>query len=229
VKLLIKFIDFLKSYKNNIIIKESNFIIPNSKVSFFMGPNGVGKTTLIKCLLGLEKYKGEILYDSYDIEKVRNKIIVLWDDCPFIENLSGWENLIILSEKLVINKEELKSQIREYMDDNLIKRQVKTYSYGQRKKLALILLNILKPEIIIMDEISNGLDYDLMQSLRKDILKMAKNHTIILTGHQFGFYEGIIDLVYIIKDGEILLIEDNYKESTRKLEDIYENNFKGQT
>lgn len=222
---MIDFKKFSKSYKKNLVFKESSFTIPNSKISFFIGPNGSGKTTLIKCMLGLEQYGGEILYDLKNVENVRNKIMVIWDDCPFLENLSGLENLRIFSENIIINKKEILQKAQKYLDNNILKRKVKTYSYGQKKKLALALLIILDPEIIIMDEISNGLDYDLMQSLKKDILKLSLNHSIILTGHQFGFYEELVDIVYIIKDGEIQIVDNNYKDSKERLEEIYERFF----
>lgn len=81
----------------------------------------------------------------------------------------------------------------QYIDCNLLKRHVKTYSYGQKNKLSLILLEILKPRFILMDEISNGLDVETMGTLANKINEFKINSTIILTGHQFSFYQHLAE------------------------------------
>lgn len=225
---MLSFENFSKKYKNVTIINESNFTVNSNKITFFMGPNGAGKTTLIKCIAGLESFDGKILCDNCDIEKIREKTLIVWDDCPFYDNMSGLKNLLIMSETVSISSKEVLLISQKYFTKELLLRKVKSYSYGQRKKLALVLQLILKPKILIMDEISNGLDYDTMKQLREDIKKLSENTCVILTGHQFSFYEGIVDDVYIINNGNISNVTDEYNKDKFKLENIYERHYKNE-
>lgn len=218
---MIQGINYSKSYKNSIVVKESSFDIKTNKISFLMGPNGAGKTTTIKCLMEMEKHSGEFLFDGKKLSDVRDQCLVIWDDCPFYTNISGLQNLIIFSE-IKKSKEEIKEISLKYLDHNILKNKVKTYSYGQKKKLALILVEILEPKYLIMDEISNGLDYEMIRRLQKSIKTWANNMTIVLTGHQFSFYNDIIDDLFVFKDKEIVLLKEDFSNSGTMLEEIYD-------
>ncbi|MBQ3947303.1 MAG: ATP-binding cassette domain-containing protein, partial [Ruminococcus sp.] len=176
---MIKLNNFSKAYKKSIFCN-TTVSFPDNKVNFIMGRNGSGKTTLFKCIAGLEAYNGEIKFDENDISEAREKMFVLWDDTPFYQNLSGIKNILLFSNDK-IKKNDIYKISETYLDYSTMKREVKTYSYGQKKKLALILLDILKPKYILMDEISNGLDIDMMNVLCKKIEELKKQSTIILT------------------------------------------------
>lgn len=218
---MIKCINISKSYSNKVIIKDSTFEIRNNKISFLMGPNGSGKTTLIKCMMDMEQHQGNFLFHGEKINKVRNDCLVLWDDCPFYTNLSGLKNLIIFGES---NKEQqqIEKIAAKFLNREILRNKVKTYSYGQRKKLALALVEILEPTYLIMDEISNGLDYEMIRKTQHFIKDWSKQMTILLTGHQFSFYNEIIDDVFIFKNNRILLLKEKFRHSELKLEDIYD-------
>ena len=210
--------DFEKQY-DQLLFSNANTIFPSNEINFLMGKNGCGKTTLFKCLSGLENYKGTILYDDKNLNEIRDELFVLWDDTPFYLKLSGYDNLILFSEK-----KEKRSQIikmaQDYLPDKTLKRKVKTYSYGQKKKLSLILLDILKPKYILMDEISNGLDIDTMEMLQNKIDNIKNESTIILTGHQFNFYQKIADNVFV-KNNDKIIKEKKNKNDPSSLEKIY--------
>ncbi|MDT8719645.1 ATP-binding cassette domain-containing protein [Clostridium sp. 19966] len=219
---MIKCVDLSKSYSStSIIIDKSNFEIRDNKISFLMGPNGSGKTTFIKCMMEMEKHNGKFIFDDKSINEIRDKCLVIWDDCPFYTNISGINNLIIWGEGKQTQK-RIEQIANNYLDYGLLKRKVKTYSYGQKKKLALALVEILEPRYLIMDEISNGLDYEMIRSLKKTIKSWASNMTIILTGHQFSFYNEMIDDLFVFKDRKILLLKKDFCDSGAKLEDIYD-------
>lgn len=214
---MIRFIGFEKSYGKKTIVKCDDICFEKGKISFLMAPNGAGKTTLLKCITALEGYVGEISINGKKNTDSLSECLVIWDDCPFFTGLSGLKNLMILSEDKM-NKAEIKKTALEYIDEELLKRRVSTYSYGQKKKLALALAKILDPSVLIMDEISNGLDFDTMQGLQRELKKMSKDKTILLTGHQFGFYEKIYDDLFLIKDGVIVKPE---RDDTKSLEEVY--------
>lgn len=215
---MIKIDNFKKSYSKNIF---SNTTVAFSEkcVNFIMGKNGSGKTTLFKCIAGLENYEGSISFDGESINSAREKLFVLWDDTPFYPKLSGLNNVFLFSEGKV-HKSDIPDIASEYIDFSLLKKPVKTYSYGQKKKLAIVLLNILKPKFILMDEISNGLDVDTMKVLEKNICELANNSTLILTGHQFSFYQHIVDRVYVKTEEDLVQVAYN-KKNNIELEKIY--------
>lgn len=208
-----------KKYKNS-IFSNTTITFPDNCINFIMGNNGCGKTTLFKCISGLENYDGIITFDNQSIADIRNQLYILWDDTPFYQKLSGIDNIYLFCEDK-ISKRKITDIASEYIDYSTLKRNVRTYSYGQKKKLALVLLNILKPKYILMDEISNGLDIDTMKSLEKNICDLAKDSTIILTGHQFAFYQHIADNVFV-KKGENLIQVDYDKNNNIGLEAIYD-------
>lgn len=213
--------NFSKSYNHTPVIQNTNIKIGAKNISFLMGPNGCGKTTLLKCIAGLEDYKGKIFYDEAPIEKVRNDAYIIWDDCPFYNELSGLDNLMILTENANVKKNEIYEISNKYFNKEILLRKVKTYSYGQRKKLALILNGLIKPKILIMDEISNGLDYDTMRLLQSEVKRISAKVNVLLTGHQFSFYEGIVEEVFIFINNTIKDVTDEYK-AQKSLSTIYE-------
>lgn len=212
--------NFSKKYKKAYVLKNVNVEFPEKKINFLMGKNGAGKTTLIKCITKLEDYTGEILIDECSYTEKRNDFMILWDDCPFYDNLTGVDNLRIFSCKSY-DKKELEQKVADFIDTDLLYRKVKTYSYGQKKKLALALVEINKPQYVIMDEITNGLDYDTLLFLKDKLVEWAKTKTIILTGHQFGFYNGLVENVFVYKDGTIFE-ENDYEKNDVTLEEVYD-------
>lgn len=221
---MIEYFDFSKSYKTERIIDRSDFSFKDNEISFLMAPNGSGKTTLIRCLCGIEKYEGKILVNGKAVSEIGQNVFVVWDDTPFFDRLSGYNNLRIFSQSSNLNKTEIQSICNKYLPHDTLRRKVKTYSYGQKKKLALILVEILKPSILIMDEISNGLDHEMMKDLKNTLKEMSKHTTILLTGHQFEFYEGITDSLYIIKDKLVMDITSEFINSG-DLNAVYERYF----
>lgn len=164
---MVKFVNFAKYYNNQAILKDVNLEIADNKITFIMGKNGAGKTTLVKCMLGLEDYTGEIRYDlGVSENEEKKRILAIWDEFPFYDGMTGLNNLYVFSEGLKSQREILQIA-QKYLGKEILKRKVKSYSYGQRKKLSLILVEILEPQIVVMDEVSNGLDYETMVYLKK--------------------------------------------------------------
>ncbi|ATF26837.1 MULTISPECIES: ATP-binding cassette domain-containing protein [Brochothrix] len=207
--------NFAKTYNKKHIIKHSSFKIPQNQITFLMGENGAGKTTFIKCVTGLEKCEGDVTFTQ------GKDCFVVWDDTPFYQNLSGVDNLLILGDSKLTKKEVIHN-CQKYVDNALLKRKVKHYSYGQKKKLSLALVALLRPKYLIMDEISNGLDFQFSKELKKIVLDLSKETTILLTGHQYDFYNDIIDNLLVFEDKKIVMLEKNFKSEKKKLETIYD-------
>lgn len=216
---MIELINYEKFYSKKQLYDPTSVTFPSKSISFLMGKNGSGKTTLLKCIAGLEDYKGDILFNGQPLFKVREKCLVIWDDAPSFLNLNGTQNLKIFTESRCTIS-EINKAAEKYLGLDIMKHKVKTYSYGQKKKLMLALADLLKPEYLIMDEISNGLDIDMMDELSTHLKELKKNCTILLTGHQFSFYEKVAENIFIKKNKNIKYISPEQRNS-RSLEDLY--------
>lgn len=198
-----------KNYGNKTILKDVNIVFPDKKINFILGRNGVGKTSLYKCILGLENYDGLI--------ETEGRIYCVYDEQPFYLSLSGLDNIELY--KAMYNITEISAIDNSFLDMELLKKKVKHYSYGQRKKLALLLADIIHPRIILLDEASNGLDYETIKYLKSRLMKWKEDLTVLVTGHQLDFYNSVVDNVYVMKEGKLVEV-GNLSDST--LEDIYE-------
>lgn len=198
-----------KSYKDITVLKDVNMEIEKGKISFLLGKNGSGKTTLFKCLLNLEKYNGEVV--------ISDSRFCIFDDVPFYDNFSGLDNIKYIAEYYGVKNYNINYEL---LDNKKLQKKVKTYSYGQRKKLGLQVIEILNPDVIIMDEASNGLDYDTLKVLKKKLLEWKNHKEILLSGHQLDFYNDIVDNIYLIKDSKIIKYDGEFEN----LGEIYERN-----
>ncbi|KLO20910.1 ABC transporter ATPase [Marinitoga sp. 1197] len=210
-----------KSYGNNLIFENANILIPENKITLFIGANGSGKTTLLKCLLNLEGYKGKILYNRKHLNEIRDTVYVVYNDTPLYYNLSGYKNIeLLLNKKVSIQK--IKETSYRFFKDEILKVKVKHYSHGQRKILSLIIAILSNPRYLFADEIANGLDYNTKLILKHLIKKWSKKTTIIMMGHQFEFYNDIIDELFALKNHSIIKIND-FNRYGGDLSEIYKN------
>ncbi|MBQ7132590.1 MAG: ABC transporter ATP-binding protein [Oscillospiraceae bacterium] len=216
---MIELIQYQKQYGKKVIYHPIDLVIPEHSISFLMGKNGCGKTTLLKCIAGLESYRGEILFNGKPLSTVREECFVVWDDSPCYPNLTGLQNLYVLCEKRS-SKAKIQQVAEKYLEYAVLKRKVKSYSYGQRKKLMLALVDLLEPTYLVMDEISNGLDIDMMDELANHLMELKSRCTILLTGHQFSFYEKIAEHIFLKKSETVVYISPE-KRATKSLEELY--------
>ena len=120
-----------KKYKNKEIFNDVCLSINKNKLTFLMGNNGSGKTTFIKCLTGLEKVQGEILFDGKVLDEIRSEIGVVYDDSPLYLNLSGLKNIELLCNNC--SYEDIKLISNEFQFFEKLKAKTSQYSYGQKK------------------------------------------------------------------------------------------------
>lgn len=192
--------NFSKSYNSKILFNNASFIFERGKIYYIYGENGVGKTTLFRCILGLEAFQGEI-------KKGSEKQFCVFDSTPFYLNLSGIDNLIILSKNKNIKKQILENDIEFLSVRFLEKVKVKNYSLGEKKMLSLILLVLLKPNIILLDEILNGLDQGNRKLLIHSLRQLRQHSVILLSGHE-KLYMDLGDEFLIIKNQSLNKVKE---------------------
>ena len=207
------------------ILNRFNLNIGDGEIHALMGPNGVGKSTICKTILGDKNYQiseGEILYNSHLLndmnttERARLGIFLLNQNPIAIEGVSNAEMLrTVLSEKNDIpvdifkfNNKMLEICKKIDLPANFIHRNINEgMSGGERKKNELLHLWMLEPSFIILDEVDSGLDVDAIKLVANSIMEyynQYKPSILIITHH-----EAILDLikpeyVHIIKDGTIV-------------------------
>lgn len=190
------------------VLKDLNLRLEAGKVSAILGPNASGKTTLLKCILGLIKPdSGQIYINHKSLNgngDYRRIIGYMPQFAKFPENLSPRE-VIDFIERLRGNPKETDQELyNNFHIINELHKPFRTLSGGTKQKVSAILAFLFYPEILILDEPTAGLDPISSQYLKKKIEKEKLNgKTIILTSHIMSEVEEIADDIIFIVDGDI--------------------------
>ncbi|MFR9290928.1 MAG: ABC transporter ATP-binding protein [Clostridium paraputrificum] len=223
----VSFNNVTKEFKNKAVLKGVSFNIEAGDIYGLIGENGAGKTTLLKLMVNLLKPTSgniqvlgkEIKKDSYDY--LRN-IGALIDEPVFYKKLTLYENFKVHCEYLgFYDEEKLESILRRVGLHNKKDRKIKELSFGEKQKLAIAYALITEPELLILDEPTNGLDPIAIVELREILLKLNRefNTTIIISSHAINELETLVNKVMILKNGEI--VEDGLLEEIKEKCSVY--------
>lgn len=211
-----------KLYNNDKVIENINLIIPEGKIIGIVGKSGVGKTTLLKTMINkVKKTKGEIYY--YGEKLVQNfKDIVREIGYVPQENPEDIDLTVkdLLSYTMSLYNIDFQDEIDLYLrqfnlDPNS---KVNTLSQGEMRILMFINAIYHKPRLLILDEITTGLDEYNKRIVKEIILRLkANNSSIILTSHDMSFINSIADSIYILKDKNITLLNKKETDHNYKL------------
>lgn len=191
-----------------------NLSVEKGQIYGFLGPNGAGKTTTIKCIIGiLEADSGDIIIDGKNIKGndlyFKNKIGFLPEQVGLYGRLTAKESLQfyggfynLTEEKIEKRGTDLLAKLGLEKDSH---RKVSEYSLGMRKRLALCIALLNKPEILVLDEPTSGLDPRGVKSLRIVLKELnRKGLTIILSSHVLTEVQEICSHVGIINKGKLI-------------------------
>ena len=211
-----------KHFGKKEILKGISFEICSGDILGFIGPNGSGKTTTIKLILGLQSIdNGSVEINGFNVvknfEKAIEKVGAIVENPDLYMYLSGYENL-----KLIANlyKNVSKSRIDEVVKlvglENRIKDKVSKYSLGMRQRLGIAQAILHKPNLLILDEPTNGLDPEGIKDMRELLINLAtKEHMgILISSHNLAELENFCNKVCIIKNGEV--VETNSISDVKK-------------
>ena len=201
--------DLTKIYGNRAALSHGTFEVPKGSVCGFVGPNGSGKTTTIRMLLGLIKPSGgsaSVLGESINHpEKYLPKVGAMIEGPAFYPALSGRENLKVLAE--------LGGFPLSRVDDLLAKvdladrgsSKFKTYSLGMKQRLGIAAALLPNPELLILDEPTNGLDPSGIQEVRGIIRDLANNGTtVFVSSHILSELEMIAEYLVMLREGKVI-------------------------
>lgn len=218
------------------ILKDISFDIEEGEILGFVGPNGSGKTTTIKIILGLQKASsGEVYINGDNIkenfENAIRKVGAIVESPDMYMYLSGLDNLKLVANYYNISHDKIDSIVEFVGLKDRIKDTVSKYSLGMRQRLGIAQAILNKPNLLIVDEPTNGLDPSGIIEFRKMLKELAKKEkmSIFISSHNLAEIENICDKVLLINEGEIVSLDvlhekndkDKYKlelNSTKKLE-----------
>ena len=211
MKKLLECQDLCKSFGKKQILKNVSFELDESDILAFIGPNGSGKTTTIKLILGLQGIdKGSVNINGYDIKKdfvkAIEKIGAIVENPDTYMYLSGWDNLKLTANMYKnISDEAIKDIVKLVDLETRIHDKVSKYSLGMRQRLGIARALINKPNILILDEPTNGLDPEGIKDLRNLLKKLAKEGMgILISSHNLAELESFCNKVLIIDNGTII-------------------------
>lgn len=201
-----------KSYGKKQVLYDVSFEVNSGEILGFIGPNGAGKTTTIKLILGLQfADSGQVIINGHDISKDREKAILkvgaIVENPDMYQYLSGRTNLEMVAR---LYKDVTKDRIEEVIKlvglENRIDDKVSKYSLGMRQRLGIAAALINKPNLLILDEPTNGLDPEGIKELRELLKKLAKTEdvAVLISSHNLAELESFCNVVSIIQNGKVL-------------------------
>lgn len=218
--------NLFKKFGRKQILKDVTFEIDEGDILAFIGPNGSGKTTTIKLILGLQKINsGKVIINGYDIEKdyvkAIEKVGAIVENPDTYMYLTGWQNLKMISSCYKNITDEKINEIVEYVGlKNRINDKVSKYSLGMRQRLGIAKALLNDPNILILDEPTNGLDPEGIKDLRVLLKRLAKTGMgILISSHNLAELESFCNKVLIIESGHI--IESSEVNEFKKNENKY--------
>lgn len=220
---IIKTTQLTKAYGDQIAVDNLNMTVKQGQIYGFLGQNGAGKTTTIRMLLGLIKPTrgdiemfGEHLYAKQ--KEILRRVGSIVEFSGFYENLTARENLLINAKLMGVHK---KNAIEETLDIVGLQHEsaklVGKYSLGMKQRLGIARAILHHPELLILDEPTNGLDPIGIKEIRKLIKSLAEERkiTILISSHILSEVEQLADHIGIIHQGK-LLEEISFAELRRR-------------
>ncbi|WP_222435722.1 ATP-binding cassette domain-containing protein [Fluviispira vulneris] len=204
-----------KKFKKKTVINDLSFSLEKGSVVGFLGPNGSDKTTTLRLLTGLlESDSGNVEILGCDLKSIANSdwsIGAIIEKPDFYLSMTDYENLYnlaLLSENL--NKGNISQRIVEVIDivglSGSENKKVKNYSLGMKQRLGIAQALLSDPEILILDEPTNGIDPIGLRDLRTIIKKYSQNSkkTFLISSHMINELEDIFTHLVIINKGQLV-------------------------
>jgi ABC-2 type transport system ATP-binding protein len=201
--------DLSKKYGDRMALSHANFEVPMGSICGFVGPNGSGKTTTIRMLLGLitpTTGSGHVLGESItQPEKYLPQVGAMIEGPAFYPALTGAQNLAVLAKLGGFDTEAIQGLLDLVDLGDRGNSKYKTYSLGMKQRLGIAAALLPKPKLLVLDEPTNGLDPAGIQEIRNLLRKLADNGTtVFVSSHLLSEIEMISDHLVMLRLGKVI-------------------------
>ncbi|MBW7978843.1 ABC transporter ATP-binding protein [Bacillus velezensis] len=202
--------DLTKKYKKHTSVDGLNLRIRRGEIYGFLGPNGAGKTTTIRMLLGLIKpTKGNIEIFGQNLNKNRLQILQrigsLVESPTYYGNLTAYENLEAVRRLRGLPEQRVNEVLETVRLSKVANRLTKEYSLGMKQRLGIAVALLSSPDLLILDEPTNGLDPSGIQEIRELIKELPKSGmSVIVSSHLLSEIDQMATQVGIINNGRMI-------------------------
>lgn len=215
-KIILRCENLKKNFGKKEILKGVSLKLTEGDILGFIGPNGAGKTTTIKLILGLQSItSGKVFINGYDIETDFTKAIegvgTIVESPDLYMYMSGYENLKLVANLYKnVDKQRIDEIVKLVGLENRIKDKVSKYSLGMRQRLGIAQAILHKPNLLILDEPTNGLDPEGIKEVKTLLKKLAEeeNMAILISSHNLAELDTFCKKICIIKNGEVVETND---------------------
>ncbi len=222
--------NLVKQFKNGPrAVNDISYTIPQGKVVGLLGPNGAGKTTTMRMIMGLIKpTSGDVFVFGQKVQpgsKVLSRIGSLVEGSGFLPHLTGRENLDLYWRAAGRTDKANFDEVLKIADlGTAVDRKVRTYSQGMRQRLGIAQAMLGQPDLLILDEPTNGLDPQQIKEMR-DVLHdyVATGKTVIISSHMLSEVEQTCSYVIVMHRGQLITAGEvsELLKSNAKLEDFF--------
>lgn len=221
---MIQVTELSKSYGGHRAIRDLNFTVEKGKIYGFLGPNGAGKSTTMNIMTGcLAPSGGHVRIGGHDIieESIAAKRLIgyLPEQPPLYPDMTVKEYLSFVASMKELRGTEKKSQIAEVMEKTAVSdvahRLIRQLSKGYKQRVGVAQAILGKPEVVILDEPTVGLDPKQIMEIRELIRSLGGEHTVILSSHILSEVRAVCDRIIIISQGR--LVAEDTPENLEKL------------
>lgn len=202
-----------KHYGEHVAVSDLSFQIRKGQIYGFLGPNGAGKSTTMNIMTGcLAASSGSVQVGGYDIyedaPQAKRLIGYLPEVPPLYADRTPAEFLRFVAQAKHVPKGEQQEQLRQVMDltqiTDVSQRLIRNLSKGYRQRVGIAQALLGKPEVIILDEPTVGLDPKQIAEIREMIRELGREHTVILSSHILSEVQSVCDTVLIISKGKLV-------------------------
>ena len=210
---MIEIKNLTKKFGQNLILDNISFSVAKGEILGFLGPNGAGKSTTMRIITSFwTPTSGQALINGLDVAEkalqVRKIIGYLPETVPLYEDMKVFEYLKFIAEVRCLNKNEIKKRIKEVVLtcglSKVLRQPIEELSKGYRQRVGLAQAIMHRPDILILDEPTTGLDPNQIVEIRDLIKTIGREKTVIFSTHILSEVSATCDRVIIINNGRIV-------------------------
>jgi len=215
---MIEIKNLCKSYQDNDVLKNITLHIPNGSIFGLIGRSGTGKSTLLRCINGLEHFQsGDLRVDGVvvqnltqrDIRQFRKEIGIIFQNFSLLERLSVYDNIALPMQCWKYNHNEIDKKVKNLLElvdiPEKIHAKPRELSGGQKQRVAIARALTMNPKILLCDEATSALDPKSAQSVTDLLNKINKDIgiTIVVVTHQMSVLRSCCEKIAILENGKV--------------------------